>query len=303
MREAQADPRATPAEAALAACLATVVELPVEEVPEPEPGVDRPDGWRRWLAGRSVGLVPIAGAGDFSWPGPWIARIRPAPDEPARAVVMYGVPSGVVWDPTHAGTDAGWTIQDGFVLAALDVAIAAPVHPRPAAGIGRVEGIFVGPSAGAPTAAMASVRALPGRGLEGDRHVVGSGTFPSGVSGSALTLIAAEVIDSFAPPLAADEHRRNVVTRGIDVNAQSGAPSRSGGRCQGARLCEPCTVLDRYSGRSLLRPLVHRGGLRADILHRGSDHGRRPDRGPRPVRGLSLDQGRMRWLSPNSCQR
>ncbi|MDQ3609797.1 MAG: MOSC domain-containing protein [Actinomycetota bacterium] len=191
MREAQADPRATPAEAALVACLATVLELPVEEVPEPEPGVDRPDGWRRWLAGRSVGLVPIAGAGDFSWPGPWIARIRPAPDELARAVVMYGVPSG-------------------------------------------------------------------------------GGTFPSGVSGSALTLIAAEVIDSFAPPLAADEHRRNVVTRGIDVNAQSGAPSRSGGRCQGARLCEPCTVLDRYSGRSLLRPLVHRGGLRADILTEGA---------------------------------
>nr|MDQ3093472.1 hypothetical protein [Actinomycetota bacterium] len=80
MREAQADPRATPAEAALAACLATVLELPVEEVPEPEPGVDLPDGWRRWLAGRGVGLVPIAGAADFSWPGPWIARIRPAPD-------------------------------------------------------------------------------------------------------------------------------------------------------------------------------------------------------------------------------
>jgi len=35
----------------------TVVELPVEEVPEPEPG-DLPDGWRRWLAGRGVGLVP-----------------------------------------------------------------------------------------------------------------------------------------------------------------------------------------------------------------------------------------------------
>lgn len=271
MREAQADQRATPAEAALAACLATVLELPVEEVPEPEPGVDLPDGWRRWLAGRGVGLVPIAGAGDFSWPGPWIARIRPAPDEPARAVVMYGVPSGVVWDPTDAVAGAGWTIQDGFVLAALDVALAAPVHAPPAAGTGRVEGIFVGPSAGAPTGAMPSVRALPGRGLEGDRHVVGSGTFPSGVSGSALTLIAAEVIDSFAPPLAADEHRRNVVTRGIDVNALVGRSFTIGAvRCRGTRLCEPCTVLGRYSDRSLLRPLVHRGGLRADILTEGT---------------------------------
>jgi len=271
MREAQADPRATPAEAALAACLATVLELPVEEVPEPEPGVDLPDGWRRWLAGRGVGLVPLVGAGDFSWPGPWIARIRPAPDEPARAVVMYGVPSGVVWDPTDAVAGAGWTIQDGFVLAALDIALSAPVPARPAAGTGRVEGLFVAPSAGAPTQAVSPVRALSGRGLEGDRHVVGSGTFPSGVSGSALTLIAAEVVDSFAPPLAADEHRRNVVTRGIDVNALVGRSFTIGAvRCRGDRLCEPCTVLDRYSERSLLRPLVHQGGLRADILTEGT---------------------------------
>jgi hypothetical protein len=270
MREAQADLRATPAEAALAACLATVLELPVEEVPEPEPGVDLPDGWRRWLAGRGVGLVPIADAGDFSWPGPWIARIRPARDESARAVVMYGVPSGVVWDPTDA-VAGRWSIQDGFVLAALDVALTAPVHPRPVAGIGLVEGLFVAPSAGATTGAVPSVRALPGHGLEGDRHVVGAGTFPSGVSGSALTLIAAEVIDSFAPPLAADEHRRNVVTRGIDVNALVGRSFTIGAvRCRGTRLCEPCTVLDGYSERRLLRPLVHRGGLRADILTEGT---------------------------------
>jgi hypothetical protein len=32
------------------------------------------------------------------------------------------------------------------------------------------------------------------------------------------------------------------------------------------RLCEPCTVIQGYSTRAVLRPLVHRGGLRADIL-------------------------------------
>jgi MOSC domain-containing protein YiiM len=35
------------------------------------------------------------------------------------------------------------------------------------------------------------------------------------------------------------------------------------------RLCEPCTVIDGYATRTLLRPLVHRGGLRADILTGG----------------------------------
>ena len=38
------------------------------------------------------------------------------------------------------------------------------------------------------------------------------------------------------------------------------------------RLCEPCTVVDRYAGRPVLRPLVHRGGLRADILEDGVIH-------------------------------
>jgi hypothetical protein len=37
-------------------------------------------------------------------------------------------------------------------------------------------------------------------------------------------------------------------------------------RCRGMRLCEPCTVVDGYASRPVLRALVHRGGLRADIL-------------------------------------
>ena len=100
--------------------------------------------------------------------------------------------------------------------------------------------------------------------------MTGRGTFPSGMPGSALTLIEAEVCDSFAPPLAADEHRRNVVTRGIDLNALVGHEFLVGDlRCRGMRLCEPCTVADRYAARPILRPLVHRGGLRADILEDG----------------------------------
>ena len=35
------------------------------------------------------------------------------------------------------------------------------------------------------------------------------------------------------------------------------------------RLCEPCTVVQRYAGRPVLRALVHRGGLRVDILQDG----------------------------------
>jgi MOSC domain-containing protein YiiM len=66
------------------------------------------------------------------------------------------------------------------------------------------------------------------------------------------------------------EHRRNVVTRGIALNDLVGHEFSIGTlRCRGLRLCEPCTVVQRYADRPVLRPLVHRGGLRADILEDG----------------------------------
>jgi hypothetical protein len=182
---------------------------------------------------------------------------------------MYGVPSGVVWDP------AGWSstpdqIEDGFLIAASDIALALPSRPSPDVAAGVLEQICLAPAAGEPVEVPPSVRALPWRGLEGDRHVMGRGTFPSGVPGSALTLIQAEVCESFDPPLAPQEHRRNLVTRGIDLNSLVGHEFVVGAvRCRGMRLCEPCTVIDRYASRPLLRPLVHRGGLRADILTAG----------------------------------
>jgi MOSC domain-containing protein YiiM len=88
--------------------------------------------------------------------------------------------------------------------------------------------------------------------------------------GSALTMIEAEVCESFEPPLTPHQRRRNVVTRGIDLNGLVGRDFTIGVvRCRGMRLCEPCTVVQRYAARPVLRELVHRGGLRVDILADG----------------------------------
>ena len=77
--------------------------------------------------------------------------------------------------------------------------------------------------------------------------------------------------ESFDPPLQPDEHRRNVVTRGIELNGLVGREFRLGEvRCRGMRLCEPCRVVQGYAGRPVLRALVHRGGLRADVLEDGT---------------------------------
>jgi hypothetical protein len=259
--------------ATLAACVATILELAFGDVPQAPPG-EEVTGWRimRWLGGRGLGLVPVSDAPSFSWAGPWIGWVRTADGERA-AVVMYGVPSGVVWDPSGATERDGWELEAGHVIAAQDVALAPPPLPDAPQSTGTIEAIFVAPEAGAPAEPLQSVRALADRGLEGDRHVAGTGTFPSGLPGSALTLIEAEVCESFAPPLDASEHRRNVVTRGIDLNALVGHDFLLGTvRCRGMRLCEPCTVVDRYATRPLLRPLVHRGGLRADIVEDGVVH-------------------------------
>jgi MOSC domain-containing protein YiiM len=183
---------------------------------------------------------------------------------------MFGVPSGVVWDPAGGGPAEMEWIEAGYLIAANDVALARPQRMTEPQGPGTLEGIFVAPSAGQPVGSLDRVRALAGRGLEGDRHVTGDGTFPSGLPGSALTLIQAEVCESFDPPLAPDEHRRNLVTRGIELNALVGVQFTIGQlRCRGMRLCEPCTVAQRYASRPVLRALVHRGGLRADILQDG----------------------------------
>jgi hypothetical protein len=256
------------------ASLATILELTFDDVPEPRTGEDPATSKLvgRRLGGLGLGLVPIAEARTFSWAGPWLARLQPPEGEP-RFLVMYGVPSGLVWDPGGDGRiETDW-IEAGYLVAAADIALARPAPAVAPVTAGVLEAINVAPSAGEPVRALDSVRVLAGRGLDGDRHVAGTGTFPSGLPGSALTLIEAEVCESFDPPLLAGEHRRNLVTRGIELNGLVGREFMIGVvLCRGTRLCEPCAVVDGYASRPILRALVHRGGLRADILDDGELH-------------------------------
>ena len=89
-----------------------------------------------------------------------------------------------------------------------------------------------------------------------------------------LTLIEAEVLDSLTLPdrsrMGYVEARRNIVTREIDLNVLVGRRFRVGdAECLGQRLCEPCSHLERLTTKGTLRGLIHRGGLRADVLSGG----------------------------------
>jgi MOSC domain-containing protein YiiM len=134
---------------------------------------------------------------------------------------------------------------------------------------GRVEGIFIGPKYTLPEP-VERVRAVAGRGLEGNRHFYDGDAPP----GRALTLIAAEALEEGAAAsgveLGAAESRRNVLTSGIDLNALVGERFRVGEvECLGVELCHPCTTLEGLTRPGVIKAYVNRSGLNADILTDG----------------------------------
>ena len=89
-----------------------------------------------------------------------------------------------------------------------------------------------------------------------------------------MTLIEKEKIDAFAREtglrFTAADARRNLVTEGVDLNALAGREFSVGSvRFRGIRLCEPCTHLAKISFPETLKGLVHKGGLRAQIVSGG----------------------------------
>jgi len=134
----------------------------------------------------------------------------------------------------------------------------------------RVEGIYLSQKARRLPVAVDSARVVAGRGLEGDRYFLGKGSFSHWRgTGRALTLVEAEALEDVGLGFA--ESRRNVVTRGVDLNGLVGVRFRVGEvECLGRRLCEPCRHLEKLEGDGLMRSLAGRGGLRADVLSDGS---------------------------------
>ena len=281
------DGPASPLVRSLAACLSSVLEVPLAELPDvgDAPLSHALGAHRSWLAGRGSGMVPIADPRSFQWAGYWIAvtdgRDSPLADGPPRqvAALAFGTPPGIVLSPQDPGllgrATADLPISSAYAVASLDPVL--PPLPEPAPLTGRVERVALAPQAGAPMQVVTEGRALAGRGLEGDRYASGAGTFSPRAGhrpGYELTLIAAEVVEQLTARdarLGFASTRRNVLTRGLDVNALVGREFSIGDvRCRGLRLAEPCAHLERLAGPGLLRPLIHRGGLRVDLLTDGT---------------------------------
>ena len=137
---------------------------------------------------------------------------------------------------------------------------------------GTVVSIHIAPAASAAMQSLAEVRAVPGRGLEGDRYFAGLGTFSASpsVGGRDITLIEIESVEALGMDLSAADTRRNVVTSGVPLNHLVNREFRVGTvLMRGTRLCEPCSHLEKLTQPGVVNELIHRGGLRAQILSEG----------------------------------
>lgn len=140
---------------------------------------------------------------------------------------------------------------------------------------GKLEHIHIAPSAGSPMQSLPSVEAVAGVGLTGDRYSRREGFWKEdGEESRDVTLIEAEEIERLAAEagieLGPGDSRRNLTTRGIRLNELVGKEFWIGSvLARATEVCEPCTHLVALTGKPVIKPLTHRGGLRADLLSSG----------------------------------
>ncbi len=132
-------------------------------------------------------------------------------------------------------------------------------------GTSTVVAIHIGEEESGPLRSVDSVRAVAGRGLEGDRNFHRDGA----ASGKALTLVEEESVADAG--LQAGATRRQITVRGIRLNDLIGKRFLVGEvECYAVKLCEPCKHLESMTRPGLIEDLLHRAGINADILSDGT---------------------------------
>jgi len=122
--------------------------------------------------------------------------------------------------------------------------------------------------------AVASVEASTDGGLSGDRYAEAKNRRAPDYQ---VTLIELENIEAFVGKtelvLTPEQPRRNIVTRGVNLNALCGKRFRIAAAVfEGLELCEPCSLFAKRTHREILKFFVGKGGLRARIVAGGRIH-------------------------------
>ena len=144
---------------------------------------------------------------------------------------------------------------------------------------GLVQGIFFAPEGGAKMKGVRAATALEGCGLEGDRYCAGTGHWSRFGSVCEVTFIAAEDLDDIERETGVSvkngEHRRNVVTTGINLKTlRRGERFRVGGvvfEYRGPR--SVCRYIERLTEPGMTQALKGRGGICARVIENGTVRG------------------------------
>ena len=144
--------------------------------------------------------------------------------------------------------------------------------------LGTVISIQVAPNGTDKLRTLNQIKAIEGMGLEGDRYYNRTGTYSDKHDESReATFIESEALEALAKDYSVDlkgtESQRNISTCGVALNHLVGKEFKVGEAVfRGIRLCEPCTHLEEVSGKAARKGLIHRGGLRAQIVKSGLIH-------------------------------
>jgi MOSC domain-containing protein YiiM len=141
---------------------------------------------------------------------------------------------------------------------------------------GRLDFIHTTPARSRPMQRLSEARLVAGRGIEGDRYLLGTGTYSVRPGEDRqVTLIESEMLArvaaDFGQEIAADEHRRNLTVTGVPLQHLVGVRFRVGAcLLEGVRINQPCKYLNLMLKRDVYMALWNRSGLNCRILEGGT---------------------------------
>lgn len=135
---------------------------------------------------------------------------------------------------------------------------------------GVITRIYVAAAAGEPMQKVEAATLESGKGIVGDRYYgVDEDAQVTLVDVDTIARVNAETGWSITP----EETRRNIVTRGIDLNQWETSRFRLGDALlEGVELCEPCATLgnqlknESRTAAEVVKALTHGAGLRARVV-------------------------------------
>jgi MOSC domain-containing protein YiiM len=142
---------------------------------------------------------------------------------------------------------------------------------------GLVRHLHITPRAFLPMRAMPSITLIAGRGIEGDRYMIGSeeGFYShKPEEGRQGTLFELETLVALKRDrkieLGPEEHRRNVTVEGVPLTHLVGRRFWLGETLlEATRLSIPCRHIEEITGKAIFDPLINRSGLNCKIIQGG----------------------------------